>query len=148
MGLVFDHAGKIYVFERAGKIYKYENEQKNLLIDISGEVATWRDYGLLSTVLDPNFASNGYIYLFYAVNRHHLLYFGTPEFETEPIQGATICRATRFTLDVTNNFNSLVPNSRHVILGQTKSTGVPCTGINHGGGQMNFAVDGTVDFNG
>lgn len=143
-GLVFDHAGKMYVFERAGKIYKYENEQKNLLIDISDEVATWGDYGLLSTVLDPNFASNGYIYLFYAVNRHHLLYFGTPEYETEPIQGATICRATRFTLDVTNNFNSLVPNSRHVILGQTKSTGVPCTGINHGGGQMNFAVDGTL----
>lgn len=145
MGLVFDHAGKMYVFERAGKIYKYDNEQKNLLIDISDEVSTSGDFGLLSTVLDPNFASNGYIYLFYAVRRHHLLYFGTPEYETEPDSlGASICRVTRFTLDINTNFTSLVPNSRHVILGQTKSTGVPCTGINHAGGQMNFAMDGTL----
>ena len=145
MGLVFDHTGKMYVFERAGKIYKYDNVQKNLLIDISEEVSTSGDFGLLSTVLDPNFASNGYIYLFYAVRRHHLLYFGTPEYETEPDSlGASICRVTRFTLDINTNFTTLVPNSRHVILGQTKSTGVPCTGINHGGGQMNFAIDGTL----
>ncbi|MBL0098460.1 MAG: hypothetical protein IPP46_19770 [Bacteroidetes bacterium] len=30
--------------------------------------------------LDPNFMVNGYIYLHYTVDRHHLMKFGTPQY--------------------------------------------------------------------
>ncbi len=43
------------------------------LIDLSEEVGDWRDYGLLGFALDPNFYVNGYIYLLYVVDYHHLL---------------------------------------------------------------------------
>ena len=63
MGITFDYNNKMYVWERDGRVYSFLNSQKNLLIDIREEVATYGDFGLLSVALDPNFEQNGYIYL-------------------------------------------------------------------------------------
>ena len=50
------------------------------LIDISEEVGGWRDHGLLGFALHPNFRQNGYIYLAYTVDHHHLTKFGTTNY--------------------------------------------------------------------
>lgn len=145
MGVGFDHSNKMYVWERDGRVYSFSNNQKNLLIDIREEVATYGDFGLLSATLDPNFEQNGYVYLYYVVDRHHLLNYGNGAYSPNSNeQGATIARVTRFTLNPANNFASVVPNSRFVLIGETKSTGFPLTGIYHSGGDLKFAIDGSL----
>lgn len=145
MDIDFDKNGRMYVAERQGKILVLASNQKIELINITEEVAFYGDYGLMSVELDPDFLVNGYVYLFYTVDRHHLLYFGTPNYSsTSNEQNATIARVTRFTLDKFNNFNSLVPNSRFVLIGETKSTGIPTTSVNHIGGDMKFGSDGSL----
>jgi hypothetical protein len=57
-GLVFDSNGKMYVWEKDGKVYVVENNVKTLFLDISEEVATYGDYGILGFALDPNFINN------------------------------------------------------------------------------------------
>ena len=66
---------RLYVWERGGRVWIVEDGMKLAapLIDISDEVGAWRDYGLLGFALDPGFQQNGFIYLFYVVDRHHLL---------------------------------------------------------------------------
>lgn len=145
MAVVFDHTNKMYVIERDGRVFSFSNNQKNLLIDIREEVATYGDYGLLSVALDPNFQQNGYVYLYYVVDRHHLMNFGTNNYSpSSDEQGATICRLTRYTLNPATNFSSLLPNSRFVLIGETKSTGFPLTGIYHSGGDLKFSIDGSL----
>jgi glucose/arabinose dehydrogenase len=145
MNVIFDHANRMYVTERDGRFYLYNNNQKTLLIDLREEVATYGDFGLLSAALDPNFSQNGFVYLYYVVDRHHLLYYGTNNYSpSADEQGATICRVTRFTLNPANGFNSLLPNSRLVLIGETKSSGFPMTGIYHSGGDIKFAIDGSL----
>lgn len=145
MGITFDYNNKMYVWERDGRVYSFLNSQKNLLIDIREEVATYGDFGLLSVALDPNFEQSGYIYLYYVVDRHHLINFGTNNYSPfTNEQGATIARVTRYTLDPNNNFTTLISNSRIVLIGETRQTGFPLTGINHPGGDLKFAVDGSL----
>jgi glucose/arabinose dehydrogenase len=145
MNVVFDHGNRMYVSERDGRFYLFQNNQKTLLIDIREEVATYGDFGLLSAALDPNFQQNGYVYLYYVVDRHYLLHFGTNNYSpSTDDQGATICRVTRFTLNPSDGFNSLMPNSRLVLIGESKSSGFPMTGIYHSGGDLKFAIDGSL----
>ena len=81
VGLTFDANGRMYVWEKQGKIWIVENGVKSStpLLDISEEVGNWRDFGMLGVALDPDFLSNGNIYLLYIVDRHHLMNFGTGE---------------------------------------------------------------------
>ena len=71
---------KLFVWERGGKLYVCNRDgsgnyikQTTPVADIS-EVANWDAHGMLGFALDPNFQSNGLIYLLYAVDRHHLLF--------------------------------------------------------------------------
>ena len=63
---------KVYVSNWNGTSY---TKQASIVLDIGEEVGAWRDLGLLSICLDPDFDTNGYIYLSYMVDRHHLFFF-------------------------------------------------------------------------
>src|SRR5262249_20663971 len=87
VGIIFGHnpdgtKERAYVWERGGKVWIVEDGVKlaTPLLDISDEVAGYRDFGLLGFALDPNFATNGRFYVMYEVDRHHLDYFGTPNY--------------------------------------------------------------------
>ena len=73
-------------------------------------------------------------------------YYGTPDYDPniELPQQATIGRLTRYTLDVNDNFQSVVPNSRKVILGKTIDDGFPLMHKSHGLGGIAFGTDGTL----
>ena len=146
--LTHDDQDRLYVSLRDGIVYQFEDltSPPNLLIDISEEVGNWRDFGMLGFTLDPDFAQNGFLYLFYVVDRHHLLYFGTPTYSaTEDLYfDATIGRITRYQADSATNFTTLVPGSRTVLLGETIDTGVPILSGAHGTGQLAFGADGTL----
>ncbi len=152
VGLAFDPspeaANRVYVWERAGRVWIVENGVKlaTPLIDISDEVGAWRDHGLLGVALHPNFHQNGFIYLSYVVDRHHLLNAGTPAYNpaTNEYFAATIGRITRYTARVADGLRSVDPASRKVLVGETKSTGFPILFQSHGVGHLVFGNDGTL----
>ncbi|GAB3939982.1 hypothetical protein GCM10028805_01060 [Spirosoma harenae] len=140
---VWDKAGRIWVSNWNGAQYI---KQATPVLDISEEVGNWRDFGLASMCLDPNFASNGLVYLYYVVDRHHLLYFGTSTYSAtkDEYYNATISRVTRYKINTANNVLSADLSSRKILLGETKSTGVPLTHESHAGGTILFGTDGTL----
>lgn len=147
VGFTFDANNRMYVWEKSGKVWIVENGVRlaTPLIDISPEVGNWRDHGCLGFTLDPNFLTNGRIYLLYAVDRHHLMNFGTAAYNpaTDQYFSATIMRVTRYTA-IGPAFNTVDPNSRVVLIGETKKTGVPMTHESHSTGSLVFGTDGTL----
>lgn len=148
VGVVFDADGRAYAWETAGRVYVVEDGAlvRPPLLDISDEVGRWRDFGMLGFALDPNFLVNGRFYTYYVVDRHHLLFHGTPDYNPNHNDyfAATIGRVTRYTADATTGFTTLVPGSRHVLLGDTIDSGVPILHQSHGTGALAFGADGTL----
>ena len=138
----------VFVWERDGRVWLVEDghKQEPPLVDITEEVGSWRDFGLLGVALDPAFATNGNLYLYYVVDRHHLLFHGTPDYDPDADWkfAATIGRVTRYTADAATDFHTLVPGSRTVLLGETVDSGVPILHESHGTGALVFGEDGTL----
>ena len=149
VGITFDENGQGYVWEKKGRIYlidKDGNKAEEALIDIRDEVLNWGDHGLLGFALDPLFVFNGYIYLYYVVDRHHLEAYGTPQYDPEYSieRQATIGRITRYTIDVNSGYQSIVEGSRTIILGKDFSDGLPILMGSHGVGSLVFGTDGSL----
>lgn len=149
-GFTFDPLKRLYVYEKEGYVWTVDSngvKASTPLLNLREEVGGWRDHGLNGLALDPDFLSNGYIYLMYTVDRHHLMKFGTPQYNpnTDEYFAATIIRVTRYTVDVANgNFNSIVPGSRFVLIGSTRKNGIPLLHESHSGGQIFFGDDKTL----
>src|SRR2546423_4732223 len=128
-GVTFDSTGRMFVWEVSGRVWFKDPAESNftLLLDISEEVGAWIDNGFNGFALDPNFRVNGYIYLLYTVDRHYLLYFGTPNYNPNAnlYNNATIGRLTRYTCRSSDGFRSVDPASRLILIGATKETGFP-----------------------
>ncbi|WP_299759215.1 PQQ-dependent sugar dehydrogenase [uncultured Pontibacter sp.] len=147
VGLVFSDDGeRMYVWEKAGKVWIVEDGKKKdePLLDISEEVGNWGDHGLLGFTLDPNFKSNGYVYLLYVVDRHHLMNFGKGSYSSskDEYNEATIGRVTRY--KVRQDGYTTDMSSRKVLLGETASTGIPIMYVSHGVGTLLFGEDGSL----
>lgn len=153
MGTVFtDDASKMFVWEKSGKIFVSNFngityvKQTQPVLDISDEVGDWRDFGLLSFCLDPDFENNGLVYLFYVVDRHHLMHFGTSNYNlnTNEYFAASLSRVSRYQINLTSSPLTTDYNSRFILLGESISTGVPLTHESHAGGTILFGDDGTL----
>ena len=148
VGITFDEIGTMYEWDRDGRVWVFENNVRlpNPVIDISEEVGNWADHGLLGFALHPNFRQNGFIYLFYIVDHHFLAHYGTSDYSSSSNEydQATIGRLTRYTAKASDNFHSVDPASRTVLLGETASTGIPITFNTHGVGTLLFGTDGTL----
>jgi glucose/arabinose dehydrogenase len=147
-GVTFDTTGVMYTWERSGKVWIVENDVKRAapLLDISEEVGAYDDYGLLGFALHPDFRQNGYIYLLYVVDHHHLAHFATPNYSSvsNEYNRATIGRLTRYTARASDNFRSVDPSSRAILVGETAGTGFPMLSFTHGIGSLVFGTDGTL----
>lgn len=148
VGVTFAPDGRMFVWEKGGRVYFIEpvTSTRVLLLDISEEVGDWRDYGMLGFALDPQFYSNGRIYVSYVVDFHYLQYFGTPQYDPQADEyfRDTIGRITRYTCDVSNGCRSVVPGSRQILLGESMSTGIPILHQSHGVGSLMIGADGTL----
>ena len=156
VGTAFTPDGqRLFVWEKNGAVYVCNRQangnyakQGQPVINLSDEVGGWRDFGLIGFALDPQFSSNGNIYLLYVVDRHHLLTGGLTSngynAATNQYFNATIGRATRYTTTTTNGNLVAVASSRRVLLGESASTGIPILHESHGVGSLAFAADGTL----
>ena len=152
-GTTFNSTGtKLFVWEKAGKVFVCNWDgsayvkQSTAVLDISPEVGNWRDHGLLGFALDPNFDVNGLIYCMYVVDRHYLLNFGTGSYNsnTNTYNAATIGRITRYQTAMSGGNLLVIPATRTILLGETKTTGMPVLYESHGVGSLAFASDGTL----
>ena len=137
VGTAFTPDGqRLFVWEKNGAVYVCNRQangnytkQSQPVLNISDEVGGWRDFGLIGFALDPQFASNGNIYVLYVVDRHHLLTGGLAANGYNPATNqylsATIGRVTRYTTTTTGGNLVAVASSRRILLGESASTGIP-----------------------
>ncbi|MEY8849203.1 PQQ-dependent sugar dehydrogenase [Psychroserpens sp. XS_ASV72] len=153
MGVVFNNDGtKMFVWEKRGHVYVSNwngstyVRQSTPVLDISDEVGDWRDFGFASFCLDPDFDTNGLVYMYYMVDREHLMNYGTPSYNPNDndYYEASISRLTRYQLNIGSDPLTTNYSSRTVLLGESVSTGVPLTHESHAGGTVIFANDGTL----
>ncbi|QHT66390.1 PKD domain-containing protein [Rhodocytophaga rosea] len=147
VGLTFSKDGNdMFVWERTGKVWVVNNNQKQLLLDISPEVGSWHDHGMLGFALHPQFETNGFFYVLYVVDRHYLMTAGTASYKpaTNEYFTATIGRLTQYTATKTGNIFSVDPASRKILIGQSRTTGIPILSKTHGVGTLLFGSDGTL----
>ena len=149
VGIVFDDAGQGYIWDMLGVVFILDTAGQVIqepLLDIREEVSKWLDQGMVGFTLDPNFRSNGYFYVLYPVDWHHFAAYGTPDYNprTTRTHAATFGRITRYTADTANNFQSIVPNSRHIVLGDSPVDGLPILFDSHGLGTLAFGNDGSL----
>ncbi len=152
-GMAFTPNGqKLFVWDKAGRVWisvwngSQYIKQTTPALDISDEVGNWRDFGLLSFCLDPNYDQNGLVYLFYVVDRYHLFNAGTSTYNPaqNEYNNASISRVTRYQFLTVNGTTNADITSRRVLLGETRSTGVPLTHNSHAGGTILFGRDGSL----
>ena len=149
IGLTFDENGRMYVWEKAGKVWVVDTSGTVFpepLVDITEEVANWKDHGLMGFALDPNFTTNGQFYLLYAVDPYYYHHFGSDNYEADSSLTfqPTIGRLTRYTADPTADQLEILPGSRKILLGEDMSNGIPLYYSYHGLGALIFGEDGTL----
>jgi len=154
VGMEFTVDGRLFVWERGGRVWIVENgvKQPTPFIDLAEEVGGWRDFGLLGFALHPDFNNNGLFYLYYVVDRHHLLNFGTPAYNssTNEYFAATQGRITRYQAvkppgdpDYTN---ATVADyaTRFILNGEEIGDGCAILYESHGTGHLVFGEDNTL----
>lgn len=126
--------GRIFISEKQGRIKVFKNGSllAASLIDLTDEVGGNGNRGLLSFTLDPNFASNHFIYLLYCVDP----VFGVPD---EPSTAVAYSRLARYTVAG----DLAVSSSRKIIMGQTAADGLPLC-RHHATGRLRFGIDGKL----
>ncbi len=141
--------GRLLAWERGGRIWMMSANGVRLsepVLDIHDEVGAWRDFGLLGVAVDPAFPQRPYIYLLYVVDRHHLLYAGTPQYNsnTDLYYAATIGRMTRYQLNASTDYTKAIVASRTILIGESATTGLPICHQSHAVGSLVFGEDATL----
>ena len=149
VGVVPTGDGRFVAWEKAGRAWMVGPDgQASIepLLDIRDEVGNWRDHGMLGLAVDPDFLTNGHVYILYVVDRHHLLYFGTPKYDpgVDDYFSATIGRLTRYTATPESELSVVDPESRTILIGESIDAGLPVLHQSHAVGSLAFGRDGTL----
>ncbi|MFN3596182.1 MAG: PQQ-dependent sugar dehydrogenase [Rubricoccaceae bacterium] len=128
--------GTIFVAEKRGLVWVARGGVRlpTPFIDLNVEVLSHHDRGLLGLALDPDFASNGHVYLLYTVDHN-----GAGDVSRTD----AFARLTRYTVQAGNRDRADLA-SRRVLLGETFETGIPSCYFSHTIGTVLFGADGTL----
>ncbi|MCU1285609.1 MAG: hypothetical protein JWO13_1959 [Acidobacteriales bacterium] len=144
-GLAWAPDGRAFLWQKDGviKIYKNGAVLTTPFLDISKEINAGGDRGLIGFAFDPNFSTNGYVYVTYVYEDPAV----TPRNQFNPATE----RLSRFQADP-NNPDKALAGSETIILGKVSTPG--CSGINqdcmpndaheHTIDRVMFASDGSM----
>ncbi len=127
---------KLVVWEREGRIYSFDDAPgaatKTLILDLHDTTQGWDDSGLLGLAFHPQFATNGYVYVWY--NR---VPPGTVrgDANTRPPWGEQLQRLSRFTYEPATGL--LDPASEYIVIDQ-----IDHSAWHNGGGLFFHPADG------
>lgn len=126
--MTFAPDGRLLLCEKQGllRVIVGNEIQPKPVLDISSKVDAWNERGLLSVCFDPEFAGNGWIYVYYTHNRN-------PD---DKGRLSSNNRVSRFTLQG----NAADPNSERVLLELTNLSKIGW----HNGGGLAFGKDGKL----
>ena len=122
--------GRLVTTSQSGQLKVVQNGTATTALDLTAtaKVCTTGEMGLLSVAVDPQFATNGYLYLFYTASVGSCALTGAGA-------GGAKNRVSRFTMT-----GSTVSVASEVIL----LDNMPEWGGNHNGGDVRVANDGTL----
>jgi len=138
VAMAFAPDGRIFIAHQNGLVQVVRNGAIiSTFIDLSQEVNSQIDRGLLGIALDPNFLTNRFVYLLYTVDRFH----GEPD--GHPAE-ATFARLTRYRGSLPSGGNVANLTTRTVLIGAVPSAGIPCCWASHTIGALRFGNDGSL----
>ncbi|MBX3350865.1 MAG: PQQ-dependent sugar dehydrogenase, partial [Nitrospira sp.] len=129
VGVTWASDGRMFIWQRNGVIRIYKNGQllPTPFLDISANVNTFDDRGMLGLALHPNFAVNGYVYVIYVREDG-----GNPNDSSPKLE-----RLSRFVANAQNPDVAL-PNSETVLMT------IPNDFHHHEHGTLRFGSDGRL----
>ena len=136
--------GRIFVAQKNGVVKLYKNgvlrPQPFYTIP---NVNDYVDRGLLGLALDPNFATNGYVYLLYTHDNNPSNIAGpkTGRLVRVTANGDQAVAGSEFVVLGTNVGNSVQTSCNNFVLG---SDCLPADGLSHAPGSVRFAPDGKL----
>ncbi len=130
VGLAFTPDERALVTQQTGQLRVVKNGAllPTPALDLSASVCANSERGLLGVAVDPAFATNRHIYLYYSFKKHGNCDTNTP---TSPVN-----RVSRFTLA---DDDSVSPASEQVLIDN-----IPSPNGNHNGGDLGFGKDGLL----
>lgn len=165
VGVRFTSSGDMFIWEKDGRLLYVEHgtTAPQLLLNITQEVASFRARGLMGFEIDPDFASNGYIYLMYTTDIAYLLAFENANGQSYPMGTPdqirdTISRLTRYTVNDPTTNPTVDLASRVIMIGHWSTQrdgggaltpphvtdGIASTSGSHVADSLHFAPDGTL----
>lgn len=113
----FTPDGRMLVTTQPGRLRVFEDgASSGTALDLSGRICANSERGLLGVAVDPDFASNGFVYVYWTVNR----------------SGVCVNRVSRFVLADGNTTSGET----------TLIDGIPSPAGNHNAGDLHFGRDG------
>lgn len=133
--------GRILIAEKRGvvRVYKGGALLTAPLIDITDHVNDYWDHGLLSIAPDPNFATNGYLYLLYTYENDATQYNST---KTARLTRVTVSGDTAAPATETTILGTVVGSTCNAFPAGTDC--ISSDGPSHSVGDIKFAADGTM----
>lgn len=127
---------RMLVVEKPGVLWQVVNGVKSAtpMWDGQTEVLDSSDRGFLSVALDPDFATNRYIYLLYTVD---------PDSNNVESNDEAWGRLTRYQVNASDP-NALIPSSRTILFGTTWADGPLIASPSHTIGCLRFGRDKTL----
>jgi glucose/arabinose dehydrogenase len=119
---------RMLVTSKPGRLYVYKDGQRTLALNISSDVCDTSERGLLGVAVDPDFATNHYVYLYYTYNKHDFCRDHRPASRRNPVN-----RVSRFVM----SGDSVLKRSEVVLIDN-----IPSPNGNHNGGDLQFGKDG------
>jgi glucose/arabinose dehydrogenase len=126
--IAFTPDGRLLITTQPGRLRIYQNGAllATPALDLASVICSNSERGLLGVAVDPSFATNGYIYLFYTFNKSGSCAQNTAS--------APVNRVSRFTLSSSNT----VGRASELIL----IDNIPSPNGNHNGGDLQIGRDG------
>ena len=127
-GMAWTPDGRMLVISKLGELVVMEEGRPNrVALDLGPRICTAKELGLLGIAVDPEFAENRFVYVYYSRDRGGRC--GEPRVPDQPVN-----QVGRFVLPGSNVID---PASEKVIVGNIVSSAA-----HHVGGDLEFGADG------
>jgi glucose/arabinose dehydrogenase len=128
--LAFTPNGRMLIATQPGRLWVYKDGEllRAPALDLSSRICSNSERGLLGVAVDPDFAANRYVYLYYTFNKFGVCPQGQPSDSNNPVN-----RVSRFVL----SGDTVDPASETVLINN-----IPSPNGNHNGGDLKFGKDG------